>query len=145
LSKNRLLDTNRLSLHWKRMRVRPLVEYSRDDAKLWADKLIELEGSKAICSPIVVEFLCGVMNSHELEMSRTFLERFDVVDGGNITREDWETAKRYAAWVRNNSGPRDFGDCLIAAIAKRLKYDLGMTNDKELKRRTSSPEFRGKS
>ncbi len=67
MRKNRLLDTNRLFGHWRRMRVRPLAEYSRDDARTWADEFIGLEGTGAICTPTVVEFLCGVMNSHELD------------------------------------------------------------------------------
>lgn len=133
--RRRVLDTNRLIAHWRRSRIRPLSEYTRDDAAEWARALIKLDATDAIVTPVVVEFLCGSMNPHELELARSFLNEFDLIDRGQITVEDWELAKRFAAWVRGDPKPRDFADCLIAAIARRLGYEP-LTSDLDFQRRS---------
>lgn len=138
MSRRRYLDTNRLIAYWRRCRKnKPLSEYSRADVSGWASRLISDDGTDAILTPVVIEFLCGTMNPHELELSRAYLEQFVVIDGGEILPEDWETAKRYAAWVPRDARPRDFVDCLLAAIARRLGYDP-LTSDLDHQRRSGS-------
>jgi predicted nucleic acid-binding protein len=137
MSRRRVLDTNRLIAHWRRSRKRAISEYSRDDAATWARHLIELDGTPAILTPVVIEFLCGAMSPHELELSRAFLDQFDVIDRGEIRAEDWDLARRFAAWIPRDWKPRDFADCLIAAIARRLGYSL-LSSDLDLRRRSGT-------
>ncbi|MEO6811174.1 MAG: PIN domain-containing protein [Isosphaeraceae bacterium] len=135
MSRRRVLDTNRLIAHWRRSKKRPLAEYSRADVAAWARQLIEMDGTSATLTPVVIEFLCRVMSPHELELSRAFLDVFDVIDQGEIRAEDWALARRYAAWIPRDCKSRDFADCLIAAIAKRLDYSL-LSSDRDLQRRS---------
>lgn len=136
MSRKRYLDTNRLCAHRRRSRgKRPLASYSEDDAVAWAKQLIPLDGTELLLTPVVLEFLCGTMSPHELRLSRAFLAEFKVADGGQILPEDWEQAKRFASWVPQETEPRDFGDCLLAAIARRLNLDP-LTSDQEHRRRS---------
>lgn len=137
MSRLRLLDTNRLIAHWWRSRKGPLQDYSRADATSWADRLIALDGTAATLTPVVAEFLCGTLNRHELDLSRAYLGRFTIVDEGRITPEDWQKALDFAAWVPRDPKPRHFVDCLIAALAKRLGYEI-LTSDLDLLRRSST-------
>jgi predicted nucleic acid-binding protein len=75
-------------------------------------------------TPVVIEFLCGARDRHELDLYRAYLEQFEVVDRGIVTVADMQDAQRRACWVRGDGRPRDFGDCLIAAIASRLGYGI---------------------
>jgi predicted nucleic acid-binding protein len=97
----------------------------------WARALISLVGTSAILKPVVIEFLCGARDGHELELSRAFLEQFVVVDRGNVTPADWQLAERLASRIPRDARPRDFGDCLIVAIARRLGYEV-FTYDQRL-------------
>ncbi|MFO0891686.1 MAG: PIN domain-containing protein [Isosphaeraceae bacterium] len=131
MNRLRVLDTNRLINHWCRSCKGSLTRYSRDDAAKWARRLISLEGTSAVFTPVVIEFLCGARDGHELELYRAYLEQFEVVDRGVVTQADLLDAQRRASWVRGDGMPRDFGDCLIAAIASRLGYEI-RTNDIQL-------------
>jgi predicted nucleic acid-binding protein len=144
MARHQALDTSRLIAHWKRKKTRSIGEHTKEDAADWARELVGIERVSSIFSPVAIEFLCGVMNSHELELAQAFLDQFTIIDGGNLPREDWAEARRYAQWSRGDAKPRSLGDCLIFAIAKRLNYDL-ITNDDDLRRRSSSPRSRGKS
>jgi len=138
VSRKRYLDTNRLIAHWRRCRRnRPLSECSIADVEAWADRLIHDDGTKAILTPVVIEFLCGTMSAQELSLHRAFLKRFDVIDEGKILDEDWIQAERFACWVPRDRKSRDFGDCLLAAIARRLGYDP-LTSDLDHQRRSGS-------
>ena len=44
--------------------------------------------------------------------------------GGNVTTADWQEAIRIARRVPRNRKPRQLGDCLIRAIANRLRYKV---------------------
>jgi predicted nucleic acid-binding protein len=134
MSRIRVLDTNRLIAHWRRSRKKPLSSYSRADVMKWADELIRLDGTNAVLTPVVIEFLCGARDQLELTLYRAFLDRLEVIDGGAISSADWETAKRFAAWIPRDGTPRDFADCLIMAISRRLGYEL-LTSDLDLSRR----------
>jgi predicted nucleic acid-binding protein len=137
VSRRRVLDSSRLMAHWsKRLGGRKggLSNCTREDVIVWARDLAELAGTSAILTPVAIEFICGAKSSHELELYRAFLERFDVIDRGSVTEADWKMAARFAAWVPGDSKPRQLGDCLIAAIARRLGYEL-LTSDVDLNRR----------
>lgn len=82
-------------------------------------------------TPVVVEFLAGVQSAGELALARAFLAQFTVIDSGRILPEDWEETERLAARVPRDGKPRHLGDCLIRALAKRLKYDID-TDDRRL-------------
>lgn len=124
-----LLDASILIHHWYQCRTKPLRECSVADAEAWAEKLIALEMTKAIVTPVYIELLCGVSSSHEGQLTRAYLNRFQCVDGGHIPREDWEEAIRLAQRIPVTNKPRQLGDCLIKAIAKRLHYRV-RTRDK---------------
>jgi predicted nucleic acid-binding protein len=133
MNRLRVLDTNRLIAHWRRSRKGPISSYSREDAIKWAEELRRLDKTAAVLTPVVIEFLCGARDSHELALYRAFLDRLEVVDGGVIKQDDWEKAKQFAAWVPKDGKPRDFADCLIAAVARRLGYEV-LTSDLALSR-----------
>ena len=130
MARPRILDTNVLIKHWRK-----LDKKSRSPAavRLHADELVEVQGTNLIASPVVIEFLAGTRDSQELELSRAFLEPFEVLDQGEIPRQDWDEAKRFAQWIRIGR-ERKLGDCLIQAIAKRLNGDV-ITADLDFKQR----------
>jgi predicted nucleic acid-binding protein len=135
----RLLDTQILISYWKMRRSTPLTDDTREDAISWAQDLIKLHDSRAIVTPVYVEMIAGVMSSHELALTRAFLDEFDCVDERDIPPKDWEEAIRLAQRVPGQKGrrkaakkprPRKLGDCLIQAIANRLNYDV-QSRDKD--------------
>jgi predicted nucleic acid-binding protein len=69
-------------------------------------------------------FIAGIQSSSEMELARSYLAEFEIVDEGRILEEDWEHAKRLAARVPRDGKPRQLGDCLIRAIAIRLKCEV---------------------
>ena len=147
----RIHDTNILIDHFKRLN--PLSDKGPADAEAWARILIKDKGTDAIVSPIAVEVLAGVRDSHELTLTEAYLAVFNLIDGG-VTRVDhWEEAKRIAKRVlkydreiprakrqrprqdKPKTGSRDLGDCLITAIANQNGYEV-LTNDKGLMRQS---------
>lgn len=109
-----------------------LRKVARKEVTRWAAKLIEDRGSDAITSPTVIEMLCGTRNKHELNLTRAYLSKFRVIDEGKITEQDVFHAQRLVAILQHRgqtSPPRDLGDCLIQAIALRLKCDID-SNDR---------------
>jgi predicted nucleic acid-binding protein len=90
--------------------------------------MIELEGTRAIVTPVRIEFICGAQSSTELELYEFFLEAFDVIDEGRILQDDWKEALRIARRVPRSGRKRQLGDCLIAAIARRLNWEV-MTDE----------------
>lgn len=75
-------------------------------------------------TPVAIEFICGVVDRHEMDLSRAYLGVFEVVDGGVIKESDWAEARRLAERIPTDPVPRDLGDCLIRAIAIRLGYEV---------------------
>jgi predicted nucleic acid-binding protein len=100
-------------------------------ARDWARKLIDNKGSDAILSPIVIEFLCGVVDRHEMSLAEAYLESFNVIDASRILVQDWDEARAIAKHIGPQSRPRGLGDCLIIALIRRLKYEID-THDKGL-------------
>ena len=133
MPKAKILDTNVLINHWHRLPA----GHPRTPAqvKAHADELIELEGTNLIVSPVLIEFLAGGLSSGELELYRAYLGQFDVYDKGNIPRQDWEQAERFARWIRTDGRRRKLGDCLIQAIPKRLNCDV-ISRDPDFRPRT---------
>jgi hypothetical protein len=84
-------------------------------------------------SPVYIEFVAGVQSKADLEPALAYLSEFDILDEGKILQQDWEKARQYAAWVPKDGKPRQLGDCLIPAIATRLRYEVH-TLDKRLPR-----------
>lgn len=130
MARPRILDTNVLINHWRRLDKR---NRSMTSVRSHAEELVEVQGTNLIASPVLVEFLAGTRDSKELELSRAFLEPFEVLDNGEIPRQDWEEAKRFAQWIRKGR-ERKLGDCLIQAIAKRLNGDV-ISADLDIKQR----------
>lgn len=87
----------------------------------------------AILTPIYIEFIAGTRSSNELDLARAFLGEFDRIDKGEITSQDWREAERYASRVPEDGHARGLVDCLIKAIAKRLRMDID-TSDKRFAR-----------
>ena len=123
-----ILDTNILIDHFMRRYTRPRKKQLVKDAEHWAKELIRVQATNAIVTPVYVEVICGIQDEHEARLRRAFLDQFHRVDEHLIPPQDWQNAIRIAGRVSATS--RDFGDCLIRAIADRLGYEV-RTNDKD--------------
>jgi predicted nucleic acid-binding protein len=120
-----LLDTSVLVRHWRGCRTgRITAQIKEADADLWARRLIEIEDTNAIVTPVLLEYLCGVRDQLELGLARAYLKPFQSVDKGKTLVVDWREAQRLAERVPKTGRPRDFSDCLIKAIASRLNYQV---------------------
>ena len=144
----RILDSNVLIQYIRRLSNR--AQSSKRDAIRHAQILIEQKKTNCIVSPIVIEVLAGTLNGEDLAFHEAFLGQFEVIDNGEIPRDDWEKAKRFARPVivpksgrrrpRRQMRPspttpaRQLGDCLILAIARRLDCDV-VTEDRGLRAR----------
>jgi len=120
----RLLDTSVLVAYWRHRRSLRINDATVEDAKRWAEELIEQHGSRAIATPVSIEFLAGTRSGHELRLARSYLDHFAEIDHGRITPDDWRQARRMAERVPPNGKPRQMGDCLIRAVAKRLNHEI---------------------
>lgn len=120
----RVLDTSVLIGAWQRGRGKGPLSNDPGVIRQWAEQIILLYRSDAIVTPVVVEFIAGVRSSAELRLAHIFLDRFRSIDSGNISPEDWLEARRLAERVPRDGRPRQLGDCLIRAIARRLKHDV---------------------
>ena len=126
--RRKILDTNRLIRQWQRSQTAPIVEYTPADARSWAHELIRLQETNLIVTPVYLEFIGGVTVSGESTLTRAFLGEFIIVDGGRVLPEDWGRAIELATRIGRNKKPRGAIDCLIAAIAERLRCDI-LTDD----------------
>ncbi len=124
MSRRRFLDTSWLIKHWLDCGGRRPADKTTSDAEEWARKLVELRRTNITVTPVVVEFLAGVRSAEELKLARAYLAQLRVIDEGAVLVEDWEKAKRLAERVPRDGKPRQLGDCLIRALAQRLKYDV---------------------
>jgi len=115
----KVLDANRLIRYWQTSRPENI-----SDARRLARQLIDLKGTGAIVTPVVIEFVGGTRDSGDLARARAFLDEFDVIDNGRILAEDFVHALRLAEPRRGITRRRSFADCLIRAIADRLHYEV---------------------
>ena len=129
----RALDTNKLIRHWKRYR--PAGEKTEAGAEAWAKKLILIERTDAIVTPVELEMLGGDLNERDRRLTRAFLKPFHVIDRGRILVEDWYEARRLVERIPAGPAPRPRGliDCLIRAIASRLNHEV-LTDDQGMPR-----------
>jgi predicted nucleic acid-binding protein len=127
----RIVDTNHLIDQFRLLA--PYVGKRLEDAVRLAEDLIKKLDSNAIVSPVEVEFLAGILDPREMSLAEAFLGRFRIIDERRILSEDWLEARRIAKHVLRDSGRRDLGDCLIAAIATRLRREV-LTKDRGLRR-----------
>jgi predicted nucleic acid-binding protein len=93
----------------------------------------QAQDTNANCYASYVEFIAGVRSSVELKLARSFLYEFVTVDKGKVTEDNWGRAMQFAARIPKDGKPRELGDCLILAIADRLKHDV-QTLDRRLRR-----------
>jgi len=122
MSRRKVLDTSVLIAHWRHRKGQALT--STKKAALLAKDLIRFQQIKSIFTPTYIEFVCGVPSQRELQLARSFLAEFDIVDLGQVSKQDWLEARRLAERVPRSGKKRQLGDCLIRAIANRLRYDV---------------------
>lgn len=121
----RILDTSVLISYWNSKGGRPA---DAAVAQAWATDVQRIHRSDAILSPVYLEFICGTQSSEELKLATAFLERFEVKDAWQIRREDLRKARQIAARVPRKRNRRQLGDCLIRALANRLRCEV-VTSD----------------
>lgn len=124
LEQKLVLDTSVLLSWWNTCRSRCKGELTVALTRQWAQELMRIHNSKAIVSPVYIEVIAGVVQGNQLRLTRAFLEEFDCVDRELVPKSDWQEAKRLAQWIRQSKRPRDLGDCLIRAIARRLHCEV---------------------
>src|ERR1017187_2949364 len=101
-----LLDTSVLVRHWRGCRTgKKSAEIKEGDAELWARRLIEIEDTNAIATPVLLEYLCGVRDQLELGLARAYLKPFRSVDKGKTLVADWRGAQRLAQRGPQNRQP----------------------------------------
>jgi predicted nucleic acid-binding protein len=151
-----IIDTEVLIDHLRLLQ--PVAEKSPSQAETHAQRLIAELGTNLTVTPVEIEVLVGVRSRHELELTEAFFKPFQVVDKRKILPEDWEEARRLAKHVpklhqpkrvrphesKPYVKPRDLGDCLITAIARRLHLEV-LSEDKGLKRQEGRTRRRTKS
>ena len=135
----RVFDANILISHFQQLR--PLDGKGERDAEDWARTLITSRNGDAILSPVEVEFLCGVVNQHEMRLREAYLRAFKVVDDHKTLAHDWDEARRLAKHAGFQAEPRELGDCLISAISDRLNLEL-VTEDRGLIRQRGRTRHR---
>jgi predicted nucleic acid-binding protein len=122
--KKRILDTNILIGLWQQRRSNSQAPVTTAKVKSWAKELINLYDTNAIVTPVYLEMLAGVSSKRELGLTRAFLDEFTCIDEGQIPKEDWDNAIRLAARIPRDGRPRQLGDCLIRALADRLRCEV---------------------
>jgi predicted nucleic acid-binding protein len=120
----KIFDTSALIQHWHDCSGGSFREKSAEDAVEWTRRLINIHDTDAIVTPVYIEFAAGARNGPESELTHAFLGQFRVINEGKITFDDWQETRRLAQRVPPNGKPRQLGDCLIAAIGKRLHYEV---------------------
>src|SRR5262245_36374378 len=101
--KKLVLDTNVLIKHWRKSRGETLADKTTEDAAAWGRVLGDVQRTKAILTPVYIEFVCGVTNGHEMDLARAYLDHFEIIDEGHITAADWVAARRMAERIPADS------------------------------------------
>jgi predicted nucleic acid-binding protein len=120
----RVFDTSVLIAQWRRHCHAPIDQYVAEDVVQWAAKLQQIHRASHVLTPVEIEFVAGVTNRVELRLARVFVDQFKNADEGKVLSEDWVGARKMAERIPRSGRPRQLGDCLIAAIAKRLKLEV---------------------
>jgi len=130
--RRRILDTSVLIGHWRQQRTKcAWHEITPEITASWARQLITLLDTRAIVSPVLIEFLAGTQSTQELHLARAYLDEFEVIDQQVTPPSDWMEAQRLAQRIKSDGKPRQLGDCVIRAIARRLHYDV-FSHDKSM-------------
>lgn len=129
-----ILDTNVLIEQDRRGRAALMRPARVEDCASWARQLIDLRRTNAIVEPIYIDFLCGATSRDELPLYDAFLSQFERVDGGQVLEQDWHRAREIARTIRQLGRRRQLGDCLVRAIADRLRRDV-ITNEVDFPRK----------
>lgn len=119
-----ILDTSVLIRFWQQRSGGSLRAVTPAAAADWGQELIKIHDTDAIVTPVYLEMIAGVRSQQELRLTRAYLGCFRCIDGREIPAEDWREALRLAQRVPRDSSPRGLGDCLIRAIANRLKHSV---------------------
>lgn len=119
-----VLDTSVLLGWWNdcRSRARGILDVSL--VQKWAQQLIKMHDANAVVTPVRIEVIGGVTKQQDYPLTLAYLEMFRCIDNQRILSEDWEEALRLARRIPRSARPRDLGDCLIRAIATRLKHEV---------------------
>ena len=125
----KILDTSILIYHWNqsihaKKHALTTTPASRQLVRIWARDLIKLRQSQLILTPIYIEFIAGATSARDLLLFRTFLGEFKILDDGSLSKADLVAAQSIAERVPPDGRPRQLGDCLIRALARRLNYDV---------------------
>jgi hypothetical protein len=120
-----ILDTCILVENWRRMRAKQKKFVDEKEIDRWAKKLIRLEDSNAILSPIRLEIMGGIHNRKEYRQMERYLSHFRVIDEGIILPQDWSQAEQLHRLEIEKHG-KALGplDSLIKAIAHRLGHEV---------------------
>ena len=130
-----ILDTSVLISYWRKRRSAKQAEPTPDDVRRWGRELIRLRRTDAIVTPVRLEFIAGAQSRDELDLFEAFLEPFKVADDRHLTPQDWDRAFKYAERVPKDGKRRQLGDCLILALAERLRRTV-VSLDQSFPRRT---------
>jgi predicted nucleic acid-binding protein len=125
----KILDTSVLIAVWRKRCAEAKSPVTEVIAATWGEKLRDFYPSAFLVSPVILEVLSGSRTAEELQLSRAFLSPFENLDKGEIPVADWEQARRFAERIPKDGKPRQLGDCIIAAIARRLRCEV-ITFDK---------------
>lgn len=120
----RVYDTSVLIAKWRQRCYAPIQRYTAKDAVEWARELERIHGASHISTVVEIEFLAGFTNRSEMKLARLFLGHFANADEGRILKADWDKARNLAERIPRDGRPRQLGDCLLAAIARRLTLEV---------------------
>ena len=120
----KVFDTNVLISFWRRKRAETTIELTAIIVTAWAAELISLYDTNRIVTPVEIEFIAGATSAQDLKLYRAFLDQFVAIDGESIPSIDWQRARQLAMRVPRDGRPRHLPDCVIRAIADRLKHDV---------------------
>jgi predicted nucleic acid-binding protein len=115
-----VLDTSVLIRHWHRSGP-PADEKAARSA---AEGLVRTQATGLILSVVYLEFVCGIGSRRELLLAEAFLAAFDVADGWEVRESDLREAHRLARRVPRDGRRRQLGDCLLRAMANRLRLSI---------------------
>jgi len=75
-------------------------------------------------TPIYIEFMAGAKSAKDIRLFRSYLSEFVILDDGKVFKTDWDVALQIAERVPPDGKPRQLGDCLIRALARRLNCEV---------------------
>ena len=125
----RVLDTSLLIKQWRSFPSKGPADRTCAGMQEWAMRLIDLQCSNLIVTPVWIEVVAGATNREALKQTLAFLKPFKIIDEGRILSEDWTAACQKAQRIPPNGKPRQLGDCLIRAIADRLNCDVSTADE----------------